>query len=183
MPGCPDLPRLQISSRRRCFRSQSVLTRAHPLTRSSSFLRTSHTIDGHWTGRPFPRPPLLTTMFVLSTVQDTLFIPASSFNPTATSTQPPTSAQSLSLALNTKYANRVIPDVGLCVCLFDILEASEGKVKWGDGGLWHKLKARLVVFRPFVGEVLVGKVKSSDESGIKGEQAASRAKRCLHWND
>jgi DNA-directed RNA polymerase III subunit RPC8 len=118
-------------------------------------------------------------MFVVSTVLDTLFIPASSFNPTATSTQPPTSAQSLALALNTKYANRVIPDVGLCVCLFDIQEASEGKVKWGDGGLWHKLKARLVVFRPFVGEVLVGKVKSSDESGIKGEQAvtteASRA--------
>lgn len=42
-------------------------------------------------------------------------------------------------------------------------------MKWGDGGLWHRVKARVVVFRPFVGEVLVGKVKSSDEGGIRGE--------------
>lgn len=106
-------------------------------------------------------------MFVLATIEDTLFIPASSFTHTTYSQQPATSASSLALAINTKYANKVIPDVGLCISLFDISEASEGKVKWGDGGLWHKVKARLVVFRPFVGEVLVGKVMSSDESGIR----------------
>lgn len=108
-------------------------------------------------------------MFVLSTIEDTLFLPGSSFNHTSTPTQPPTSASSLTLAINTKYANRIIPEVGLCICLFDILEASEGRVKWGDGGLWHTVKARLVVFRPFVGEALVGKVMSSDETGIRGE--------------
>lgn len=42
-------------------------------------------------------------------------------------------------------------------------------MKWGDGGLWHSVKARLVVFRPFVGEILVGKVMSSDEKGIRSE--------------
>ncbi|CAO1622904.1 unnamed protein product [Parajaminaea phylloscopi] len=106
-------------------------------------------------------------MFVLSTIEDTLFLPGSSFNATTAPTQPATSAKSLALAINTKYANRVIPDVGLCICLFDILEASEGIVKWGDGGLWHSVKARLAVFRPFIGEALVGKVMSSDESGIR----------------
>lgn len=110
-------------------------------------------------------------MFILSTITDTLFIPGSSFSSTSDPSQPATSFASISLAINTKYANKVIPDVGLCVCLFDILEASEGRVKWGDGGLWHSVKARLVVFRPFIGEILVGKVMSSDEKGIRGESA------------
>lgn len=120
-------------------------------------------------------------MFILSTLSDTIFIPSTSFtrvDPSSFSSQsakvPPTSLESLSLALNSKYSNRVIPDVGLCVCLFDVLEASEGRVKWGDGGLWHKCKFRLAVFRPFVGEVLVGRVMSSDESGIRGEQRDDR---------
>lgn len=108
-------------------------------------------------------------MFILTVIEDTLFIPGASFQSTATTSQSPTSAASLGQAINIKYANRVIPDVGLCICLFDILEASEGKVKWGDGGLWHTVKARLAVFRPFVGEVLVGKVVNSNETGIKGE--------------
>ncbi|CAO1624024.1 unnamed protein product [Sympodiomycopsis kandeliae] len=106
-------------------------------------------------------------MFVLSTITDTLFIPGSSFSYTTSPKEAATSYSSLSLAINTKYANKVIPDIGLCISLFDILESSEGRVKWGDGGLWHTIKCRLVVFRPFVGEVLVGKVMSSDENGIR----------------
>ncbi|PWN26982.1 hypothetical protein BDZ90DRAFT_252890 [Jaminaea rosea] len=113
-------------------------------------------------------------MFILSTLSDTIFIPSSSFtrvDPSSSASSSaqiaPTSLSSLSQALNAKYANRVIPDVGLCICLFDVLEASEGRVKWGDGGLWHKCRFRLAVFRPFVGEVLVGKVMSSDEGGIR----------------
>lgn len=43
---------------------------------------------------------------------------------------------------------------------------------------------RLVVFRPFAGEVLVGKIMGSDEVGIRGEfstqavRAATSAPRC-----
>lgn len=40
--------------------------------------------------------------------------------------------------LNKKYADRVIPDVGLGVSVFDLIEASEGKVRYGDGCYWHK---------------------------------------------
>lgn len=128
------------------------------------------------------------TMFILSTLSDTIFIPSSSFtrvDPSSSASSSaqiaPTSLSSLSQALNAKYANRVIPDVGLCICLFDVLEASEGRVKWGDGGLWHKCRFRLAVFRPFVGEVLVGKVMSSDEGGIRGELASDDiVKRIWH---
>ena len=49
---------------------------------------------------------------------------------------PPTHA--ITNELNKKYANRVLHDVGLCVCIFDLAEVGEGKVRYGDGFLWYK---------------------------------------------
>ena len=81
--------------------------------------------------------------------------------------------------------------------MFDLVEVGEGKVRYGDGCLWYKrlcfpipslispfifwvplladpvlfvpfaVTFRMVVFRPFVSEVLLAKVKSSDEDGIR----------------
>ena len=39
--------------------------------------------------------------------------------------------------LNKKYANRVLHDVGLCICVFDVAEVGEGKIRYGDGFLWY----------------------------------------------
>jgi hypothetical protein len=46
--------------------------------------------------------------------------------------------QALIAEINKKYANRVLHDVGLCICVFDLVEAGEGKVRYGDGCLWYK---------------------------------------------
>ncbi len=46
--------------------------------------------------------------------------------------------QAIISELNKKYANRVLHDVGLCICVFDIAQAGEGKVRYGDGCLWYK---------------------------------------------
>jgi len=35
--------------------------------------------------------------------------------------------------INTKYANRVIQKIGLCVCMYDLLSASEGLIGHGTG--------------------------------------------------
>ncbi|KIM90162.1 hypothetical protein PILCRDRAFT_811890 [Piloderma croceum F 1598] len=75
--------------------------------------------------------------------------------------------QALISEINKKYANRVLHDVGLCICVFDLVEAGEGKVRYGDGFLWYKVVFRMVVFRPFASEVILAKVKSSDEDGIR----------------
>ena len=40
--------------------------------------------------------------------------------------------------LNKKYANRVLHDVGLCICVFDLSESGEGRVRYGDGFYWYK---------------------------------------------
>jgi DNA-directed RNA polymerase III subunit RPC8 len=98
-------------------------------------------------------------MFVLADIEDTISVHPSAFG------QP--SLTSISDQINIKYANKILPDVGLCVSLFDILSCSEGKVRFGDGCLYHHVTFRLVVFRPFTQEVLTGKIKSSDEAGIR----------------
>ncbi|EIM86621.1 polymerase III polypeptide H [Stereum hirsutum FP-91666 SS1] len=97
-------------------------------------------------------------MFVLSIIKDTIPIQPSHFG------LPP--EQALITELNKKYANKVLHDVGLCICVFDIAEAGEGKVRYGDGFLWYAVVFRLTVFRPFPSEVILAKVKSSDEDGI-----------------
>ncbi|OCH89804.1 polymerase III polypeptide H [Obba rivulosa] len=98
-------------------------------------------------------------MFQLSIIKDTVAVHPSNFG------LPPEHA--VTNELNKKYANRVLHDVGLCVCVFDLSEVGEGKVRYGDGFLWYKVIFRLVVFRPFASEVLLAKVKSSDEDGIR----------------
>ncbi|CAD6579912.1 MAG: DNA-directed RNA polymerase III subunit rpc25 [Cyphobasidiales sp. Tagirdzhanova-0007] len=64
--------------------------------------------------------------------------------------------------INRKYANKVLPDVGLCVSLFDIEDSSEGIILHGDGCIYHK-----VVFKPSIDEALLGRVGSSSREGIK----------------
>ncbi|KAG1468857.1 hypothetical protein G6F56_003596 [Rhizopus delemar] len=68
--------------------------------------------------------------------------------------------------LNEKYANKVVQEVGHCICVHDILEASEGVILYLDGCSYVKVRFRLVVFRPFVGEILVGKIKSCSSAGV-----------------
>jgi len=60
----------------------------------------------------------------------------------------------------------VIEDVGLCIELYDVLEISQGTVYAGDGGAFATVKFRMIVFKPFVGELLVGSIKSQDQNGV-----------------
>ncbi|KZT68712.1 hypothetical protein DAEQUDRAFT_751213 [Daedalea quercina L-15889] len=98
-------------------------------------------------------------MFVLSIIKDTVAVHPQHFGALP--------EQAITNELNKKYANRVLHDVGLCICVFDLAEVGEGKVRYGDGFLWYKAIFRLTVFRPFTSEVILAKVKSSDEDGIR----------------
>lgn len=49
--------------------------------------------------------------------------------------------EAITAELNKKYANRVLHDVGLCICVFDLTQVGEGKVRYGDGCLWYKSKS------------------------------------------
>ncbi|KNE94577.1 hypothetical protein PSTG_12040 [Puccinia striiformis f. sp. tritici PST-78] len=98
-------------------------------------------------------------MFVLSHLKDTVRVQARDFGLDR--------ATVITSEINRKYSNKVLPDLGLCIALFDLLDASEGKVLYGDGCLYHRVEFTLVVFRPFLGEHIVGTVKSSSPAGVR----------------
>lgn len=99
-------------------------------------------------------------MFTLARVEDTIRLDPSVLDYLG----PQHSA--LHQEINRKYANRILPDVGLCVALYDVQRASDGMLQPGDGGVFVKCKFRLLVFSPFDGEILVGWISSCTSEGI-----------------
>jgi DNA-directed RNA polymerase III subunit RPC8 len=57
--------------------------------------------------------------------------------------------------------------VGLCICIFDFLEIGDPYIYPGEGSSIQTVQFRLVVFRPYVGEILVGKISSSNKEGVR----------------
>ncbi|CDZ98546.1 DNA-directed RNA polymerase subunit E' [Phaffia rhodozyma] len=98
-------------------------------------------------------------MFILSEVKDSVPIFPTNFGlPTH---------EAITSYLNKKYANKILQQVGFCLAVWDLVECGDGKVRWGDGAVWYKVKFNLLVFQPFSGEVLVGKVLSSTPDRIR----------------
>lgn len=97
-------------------------------------------------------------MFVLSTLEDNIAVQPSELNvPTV---------EAITKVIEKNYFDKVIHDVGLVVTLYDIQHIEGGYVYPLEGAARFRVKFRLVVFRPFVGEVLVGKLAKSDRKGL-----------------
>ena len=80
---------------------------------------------------------------------------------------------------------QVIQKIGLCISFYDLLESSDGLIGHGTGLVnvngrlyqhflnseiltdYHIVKFRMIVFRPFKGEIMLGKISSGTEHGIK----------------
>ena len=63
---------------------------------------------------------------------------------------------------------QVVFNVGLCIALFDLISVGDEYIFPSDGGSHIQVEFRLMVFRPFVGEVLTGKIRSCNQHGIMG---------------
>lgn len=100
-------------------------------------------------------------MFVLTKISDTTRLEPSTFVVD--------SEKAIVNEINAKYANKVIHNVGLCVCLRDIESIGDGLIKHGDGSAYVNTIFRMIVFRPFVGEILTGWISSCTEHGLNGE--------------
>nr|CAG4652162.1 EOG090X0DHL [Triops cancriformis] len=74
--------------------------------------------------------------------------------------------QAIKDELNRKFANKVVLNVGLCIALWDITEQSQSFILPGDGASHTNVKFRFVVFRPFMDEILVGKIRSCSREAV-----------------
>ncbi|KAL9431040.1 hypothetical protein AB3S75_026268 [Citrus x aurantiifolia] len=75
--------------------------------------------------------------------------------------------EAIKLELENVFLDKVIANLGLCISIYDIKEIEGGFVYQGEGASTHTVKFRLVVFRPFVGEIIAAKLKESDANGLR----------------
>uniref|UniRef100_A0A3Q3RVD3 DNA-directed RNA polymerase subunit n=1 Tax=Mastacembelus armatus TaxID=205130 RepID=A0A3Q3RVD3_9TELE len=97
-------------------------------------------------------------MFVLVDMVDTVRIPPWDFHKQLN--------DAISEELNKKLANKVVYNVGLCICLYDITKLEDSYIFPGDGASHTKVHFRYVVFHPFLDEILIGKIKYCSQEGV-----------------
>ncbi|XP_039311011.1 DNA-directed RNA polymerase III subunit RPC8 isoform X1 [Solenopsis invicta] len=97
-------------------------------------------------------------MFVLVELKDTVRIQPSSFKQKLNDV--------IANELNRKLANKVYKDVGLCITLHDITKIEESYIFPGDGASHTKVTFRFIVFRPWMEEILIGKIRSCSPEGV-----------------
>ncbi|XP_064618120.1 DNA-directed RNA polymerase III subunit RPC8-like [Liolophura sinensis] len=97
-------------------------------------------------------------MFVLSEMKDTVRVPPWAFHKKLN--------DAVKKTLNDKLANKVVHNVGLCIALWDITKLEDSYIFPGDGASHTVVFFRYVVFRPFMDEILVGKIKSCSKEGV-----------------
>jgi DNA-directed RNA polymerase III subunit RPC8 len=97
-------------------------------------------------------------MFVLIQVSDTIHIPPVQFDESLN--------DCVHDHINIHYVNKVLPNEGLVIGIYGIESYNSPTVHPIDGGAHIHVKFHLIVFRPFLGEILVGTIKSIDSTGI-----------------
>lgn len=63
---------------------------------------------------------------------------------------------------------QVYKDEGLCITLHDITKIEESYIFPGDGASHTKVTFRFIVFRPWMEEILIGKIRSCSPEGVHG---------------
>ncbi|EIE27604.1 DNA-directed RNA polymerase II, 19 kDa polypeptide [Coccomyxa subellipsoidea C-169] len=97
-------------------------------------------------------------MFILSELEDKVRIePADLGRPTV---------DAVTAVIEQLYLDKVVSDLGLVVTIYDILDIQGGSIYASEGAAHYTVKFRLVVFRPFIGEVLVGRLTKCDKTGL-----------------
>ncbi|XP_055384163.1 DNA-directed RNA polymerase III subunit RPC8 isoform X2 [Condylostylus longicornis] len=97
-------------------------------------------------------------MFVLVKLRDTVRIVPGQFRFKL--------EESLRDEMNRKLANKVLLNVGLCVTFESLLQLNNSIILPGDGSSHTEIIFRFIVFRPSIGDVLVGKIRSCNREGV-----------------
>ncbi|XP_002741858.1 DNA-directed RNA polymerase III subunit RPC8-like [Saccoglossus kowalevskii] len=97
-------------------------------------------------------------MFVLSEMTDTVRIKPWQFHLKLN--------DAIAEELNKKLANKVVHNVGLCIALHDITKLEDSYLFPGDGASHTKVCFRYIVFRPFLDEIFIGKIRSCSRDGV-----------------
>ncbi|KAA0058536.1 hypothetical protein IC582_002224 [Cucumis melo] len=98
-------------------------------------------------------------MFYLSRIEHTLRVPPSLLNLPI--------LDAIKGELEKLFIDKVVANLGLCISVYDIRSVDGGFIFPSDGAATYKVVFTLIVFRPFTGEVIIGKVQESNENGLR----------------
>ncbi|KVH89192.1 RNA polymerase III, subunit Rpc25 [Cynara cardunculus var. scolymus] len=69
--------------------------------------------------------------------------------------------------LESLFLDKVIANLGLCISVYDIESIDGGFIFPNEGAPTYTVKFRLIIFRPFVGEIISAKLKESNADGLR----------------
>jgi DNA-directed RNA polymerase III subunit RPC8 len=98
-------------------------------------------------------------MFLLATVEDKVSTLPDEFD------RP--SAIVIMEKIEIKYCNKVLVNGGLCISFYDFVEIGDAYVYPSEGSAIQHVKFRIIVFRPFIGEIIIGRIAKSDRNGLR----------------
>ncbi|EEF41404.1 DNA-directed RNA polymerase III subunit RPC8 isoform X3 [Ricinus communis] len=98
-------------------------------------------------------------MFYLSEIEHTLRLPPSLLSLPL--------QDAVKKELEIIFLDKVIANLGLCISVYDVTHIDGGFIFPGDGASTYTVRFRIVVFRPFVGEIIVAKLKESNNDGLR----------------
>ncbi|XP_055855965.1 DNA-directed RNA polymerase III subunit RPC8 [Episyrphus balteatus] len=97
-------------------------------------------------------------MFALAELKDTIRIAPDQFHLKL--------VEAIRDEINRKLANKVLLNVGLCIALKDIVSLKDSIILPGDGASHTEVIFRYIVFRPAIGNVVTGKIRSCSREGV-----------------
>ncbi|XP_020227635.1 DNA-directed RNA polymerase III subunit rpc8 [Cajanus cajan] len=75
--------------------------------------------------------------------------------------------EAIHMELEKLFLDKVIANLGLCISVYDIRSIDGGFIFAGDGAPTFTVVFNLIMFRPFVGEIITAKLFSSDADGLR----------------
>ncbi|KAI9087405.1 hypothetical protein K1719_030545 [Acacia pycnantha] len=98
-------------------------------------------------------------MFYLSRIEHTLRLPPHLLSLPI--------QESIHKELEKLFLDKVIANLGLCISVYDIRSIEGGFIFPGDGAATYTVVFTLIMFRPFVGEIITAKLLTSDADGLR----------------
>ncbi|WVZ16732.1 hypothetical protein V8G54_009714, partial [Vigna mungo] len=91
--------------------------------------------------------------------------------------------EAIHMELEKLFLDKVIANLGLCISVYDIISIDGGFIFPGDGAPTYTVVFNLIMFRPFVGEIITARLISSDSNGLQskdggGSEEVEKNKDC-----
>lgn len=96
-------------------------------------------------------------MFKILTIKDEIGVPPTKFDLELN--------EAVKQALQEQVEGKMHPDIGVFLCVTDVLDVGEGKIIPEDGAIYYPVEFKILTYRPEINEIVIGEVVDITEFG------------------